>query len=155
MIIYLEFELFLEAVEWKGILNIFEYTKELRAVIGKLASLRLGSSIQFSKDIIAQELANAYKNANEHLSEPLDYNIDGILAVLEPPNSSNLIMANHSAFDNSDQFDLLKDYIPSISIVSVGLLGYRSSVTGILRFSGSSFSKSTKLLFTGCIMVGI
>lgn len=151
-LVNIEFELFMGAVEWKGILHVFEYTKELRIVIGRLASIRLNACYKLSRELTTKEFERIYSTTNEVMAdnEKVEFCVDA----KNEPNFQNsvLALAEHSAFDGSDRFEMIKDYIPPAAVVSIGILGYRSVVNGVLRHT--PLSKSGKLLFTGLVIAG-
>jgi hypothetical protein len=151
-----EFELFMESVEWPGVWNAWLYAKQLRQVVCRLAALRLRSCHQFAQEIATSQLIEIHNVTSQYLQNDLEEVQSSVQNGLEyRPHGSILELAELSLLDSSDKFEMAKDYMPSVSMVGVSFLTYRSLVTGILRGSAPSFHRLGKLVCAGVALVGI
>jgi hypothetical protein len=78
------------AVEWKGVLHVFEYTKELRIIIGRLASIRLKACYKLSHELTTKEFQGIYSTANEVLGD--DEKVEFNEKVESEPNFQNAVL---------------------------------------------------------------
>jgi hypothetical protein len=145
----------MESVDWPGAFRVWEYARQLRQVVCRLASLRLRSCHSFAQELCLQEIRDIHDQTLDFF-ENSELDPTDIESGLEyRPHGSVVELADLSLFDGSDKFELLKDYMSSLSMVGVGLLTYRSLTTGILKHSISSFSRIGKLVCTGIALAGI
>ncbi|KAI8898415.1 P-loop containing nucleoside triphosphate hydrolase protein [Globomyces pollinis-pini] len=151
-----EFDLFMESTEWDGAIHVWRYAHELRTVVTRLANIRLRSTHSFAQEQCIKYIEHIETGLPSNL---LNIEIDksSIISGLEYQNENALLaLSDLDLFDSSDKFDIIKDYVPSVSMLGISFLGYRSLVTGILgRQSSPSFGKLAKLLFTGLAVTGI
>lgn len=128
-----EFELFMESVEYNGIFDLLEYSKRLRKVVSKLASMRLNSCHSIAAESTTKYLETLTNEKIHSLKvQPQAINLDLI-------------------FESEDKLVLMQQYLPSVALFSASLLTYRSMLTGLLKNTG----KMGKLI-TGCIgLIGI
>lgn len=150
--------MFLESVEWNGILGSWEYSRKLRTVTCKLGTYRISACIELAKAECKTQLQKL-QNETEgmaKLSEPSE--ALSLLTSLE--NSSNeflLDLPNQTYFDASDKFYILRDFIPSLLMGVASFLGYRSLSTTniILKHQSMPTVRIGRLLFAGLAITGL
>jgi hypothetical protein len=149
-----EFELFLESVDWDGPLRAWEYSRELRLVTSRLASVRLHNCYAFAREELVREIQEYFDAANDILPSKIHFDNEDFGSSLDrPPSTLILEIQEQSMFDSSDKFELLKEYTPSLAVVSTAFLCYRSFVTGVLG-SSTTFARQGKLLCAGLAFAG-
>jgi hypothetical protein len=145
----------MESVEWPGVWNAWVYAKQLRQVVCRLAALRLRSCHQFAQEMATSKLIEIHSATSHYLQTDLEEVKVSVQNGLDyRPHGSILELAELSLLDSSDKFEMAKDYLPSVTIIGVSFLTYRSLVTGILRGSAPSFHRLGKLACAGAALVG-
>ncbi|KAJ3256592.1 mitofusin [Boothiomyces macroporosus] len=151
-----EFELFMDTVEWNGAIQVWQYAHELRLVVSRLAFIRLRSCHTFAQEKCLDYVRKISSAAKECVPQDIDLDEAPLHEGLELRSQGSLLdLSDHSLFDSADRFEIIKDFIPALGMVSAGVLGYRSLVTGILKSQSHSFSRIAKLAVTGLAITGV
>jgi mitofusin len=154
--IILEFEPFMDSVEWNGALHVMQYAHELRSVASRLTSVRLRSCHTFAQNSCVEFVSKVEKAVSDCFDSPeLRIDTGPIVDGLVPHTHISCIeLSDYSLFDSSDKFDILKDYLPSLTIISTSYFGYKSIITALSRNQSASVGKLLKLFFTGLAVTG-
>lgn len=146
--------MYMESVEWMGPLNVWRYSRKLRSVVCKLGALRLKACHEIAHHLCVEEIQKIRLLTDEHSRTD---GTDALLDMLEQfqPQDSLLELSNQSLFDSSDRIDVLKDYVPSLSIMLISFGGYRSLLGGVLKRQSIKVGKISRLLFAGLAIAGL
>ncbi|KAJ3274331.1 mitofusin [Terramyces sp. JEL0728] len=150
-----EFELFMDTIEWNGAVQVWQYAHELRLVVSRLAFIRLRSCHTFAQEKCL-EYSSKISSAAKECSLPNDITLDEgpLHEGLELRSQGSLLdLSDHSLFDSADRFEIIKDFVPALGMVSAGVFGYRSLVTAVLK--SHSLSRLAKLAVAGLAITGV
>jgi hypothetical protein len=144
----------MESVDWPGAFHVWDYARQLRQVVCRLASLRLRSCHVYAQELCLKTVQDIHEQTIEFFpNSELDRGeIEGGLEY--HPHGSVVELADLSLFDGSDKFEFMKDYVPSVTMVGLSFITYRSLVTGVLKRSVPSFGRLGKLVCTGIALTG-
>lgn len=139
-----EYELFLDTIEWNGIMSLLDYSYQLRLVVLKLASHRIKSCCNYAENLVTCKIQEIEKNCLDHIKD-FDLGMNENLPEIEP-----LILVNTS-FGISD---LIRDIIPSVTISGLSVLGYRILCFGSMKAQSGNSVRIGKLMFLGLAIAG-
>ncbi|KAJ3323509.1 mitofusin [Boothiomyces sp. JEL0866] len=142
--------------EWNGAVQVWQYAHELRLVVSRLAFIRLRSCHTFAQEKCLDYVRKITVAAKDCVPSEIEFDESPLHEGLELRSQGSLLdLSDHSLFDSADRFEIIKDFVPALGMVSAGVLGYRSLVTGILKSQSHSFSRIAKLAVTGLAITGV
>jgi hypothetical protein len=156
-----EFQLFTDSVEWNGIFYLFDYSRQIRQVVCKLASIRFASCIKYARNECENHIYEAHRAVKEALpaSENNTFEIDtSSFENLDSCSNRFLLeLPKHSFFDGSDKFEFFKDFLPSVLMGCLSFLGYHSLSLSksYIRNQSLSVIRIGRLMCGGLALTGL
>ncbi|EGF82290.1 hypothetical protein BATDEDRAFT_34336 [Batrachochytrium dendrobatidis JAM81] len=156
-----EIEPFSDGVQWDGIMHAWHYAHNLRQVVFRLATIRIRRCQDYAREHSIGCIKRIEQLATDAMSVPPEISTAPITAAFDQnqlaessPEEVGIQMSD--LFDLTDRLDLLKDYIPGITLITGALLGYKGFASGMLNTLHTAGAlRMTKLAFTGIGLAGI
>ncbi|ORY30452.1 hypothetical protein BCR33DRAFT_755208 [Rhizoclosmatium globosum] len=145
---------FLEDIEWGGVLGMWQYARDLRNAVYGLRLFAVKSSVGCVKNIEAMAescMESAPKVNMEVVTTAFE---DGSAEAGRAAAMSMFVpMELGDFFDVMDKIEIIKEYIPSLSMLVGGLFGYHSVTRGMWK--NDQMMVRGKTAFLGLSMAGV
>ncbi|KAJ3092286.1 mitofusin [Quaeritorhiza haematococci] len=146
-----------EDLEWNGVLYAWQYARDLRNTIYRLAVLRIRHCEEYSRERALACVEDVERLARTCMDPPpaIDLNVlssafdtdpQKLYASLAPPADVE------EFFDTTDKMEILKEYLPAVGLFVGGIAGYKRLADGLVR--GGMFSNG-KTAFAGMAIAGV
>jgi mitofusin len=152
-------DLYADDIDWLGIFYVWQYSKDLRNILYKLASLRLNRCEEYSKKAAKDHLQKILDMASTCASDPIHIDLSVAETMFEAENKPFILNPPDldDMFDTADKIEVIKEFVPATGLLGLGLLGHYAVTSGILSKAsrlGYLLGKS-RSLFVGVSVIGI
>ncbi|KAJ3296186.1 mitofusin [Borealophlyctis nickersoniae] len=162
-------EAYADDVEWSGAFYVLQYARDLRNTIYRSAAMHLNRCEDYARDRAVACVRNIENMAATCMDVPPSIDLGVVASAFEgdagttqsrsaPGKGVTKIvpMELTEFFDQADKAEIAKEYVPSLALMSAGLVGYRRMVSQGWRATNSmGMSNAGKLAFAGLTIAGI
>ncbi|KAJ3027445.1 UNVERIFIED_CONTAM: mitofusin [Siphonaria sp. JEL0065] len=155
-------ETYVEDIEWGGVLGMWQYARDLRNAVYRMAAVRLRRCEDFAVKSSVGCVKNIEAMAESCMEKPPTVNMDVVTTAFEDGSAEAGRAAAMSMFvplelgdffDVMDKIEIVKEYIPSLGLLVGGLFGYHSVTIGIWKNDQTMVRGKTA--FLGLSMAGV
>ncbi|KAJ3205644.1 mitofusin, partial [Entophlyctis luteolus] len=155
-------ETYVEDVEWGGILGMWQYARDLRNAVYRLAAVRLRRCEDFAVKSSIGCVKNIEAMAQSCMESPPVVDMSVVTTAFEDGSaeagraaamSMFVPMELGDFFDMMDKIEVLKEYIPSFGMICGGVFGYHSVTFGIWK--NDQVIMKGKTAFLGLTLAGV
>jgi mitofusin len=143
--------------EWKGVLHALQYAKEIRAKLYQIAGQKVKESDEFARlqaeDTIRKIQETTAKVVGAEAANQITKDaVDQINP--EEKTLSTVPLQLVDFFDYSDRVEMLKEYVPSVTMIASGLYGYSRIADTLLRMGSDGLITLGKFGMVGLALAG-
>ncbi|KAJ3292292.1 mitofusin [Rhizoclosmatium sp. JEL0117] len=155
-------ETYVEDIEWGGVLGMWQYARDLRNAVYRLAAVRLRRCEDFAVKSSVGCVKNIEAMAESCMESAPKVNMEVVTTAFEDGSaeagraaamSMFVPMELGDFFDVMDKIEIIKEYIPSLSMLVGGLFGYHSVTRGMWK--NDQMMVRGKTAFLGLSMAGV
>ncbi|KAJ3094939.1 mitofusin, partial [Physocladia obscura] len=155
-------ETYVEDVEWGGVLGMWQYSRDLRNAVYRLAAVRLRRCEDFAVKSSVGCVKNIETMAESCMEHPPVVDMTVVTTAFEDGSAEAgraaamtmfVPMELGDFFDFMDKVEVLKEYIPSVGLMVGGLFGYHSVTAGIWKNDQTMVRGKTA--FMGLSLAGV
>ncbi|KAJ3075833.1 mitofusin [Podochytrium sp. JEL0797] len=153
---------YVEDIEWGGVLGMWQYARDLRNAVYRLAAVRLRRCEDFAVKSSVGCVKNIEAMAESCMETPPIVDMEVVTTAFEDGSaeagraaamSMFVPMELGDFFDVMDKIEIIREYIPSLGMLVGGLFGYHSVTMGIWK--NDTVMVRGKTAFLGLSMAGI
>ncbi|KAJ3216174.1 mitofusin [Dinochytrium kinnereticum] len=144
-------EAYVEDFEWGGIVGVWQYTRNLRNTVYKIAAMRLRKSEEHAKTAAAECIQKIQDLSAKCMEAPPSINMGVVNSAFEDGSKEAgraaaasvfipLELSDFFAF--TDKLEVAKAYLPSLGMMSTGLILYNRFQDNMLRSSANGMIKA-------------
>ncbi|KAI9202193.1 uncharacterized protein BJ171DRAFT_187251 [Polychytrium aggregatum] len=148
-----DLESYTDELEWNGIVYMWQYARDLRNMIYKLATHRIKKAEEFASKSALSCIQEIQKLAAECMDQPPKIDLGVVTSAfdgeLNDDKIKTLPLELDDFFDLRDKLDIAQSYVPGVGMALGGLIGYKAG----LKLAGNP--SLAKLLFAGLGVAGV
>jgi len=145
--------------EWKGVLHALQYAKEIRAKLYQVAGQKVKESDEFARMQAEDTIRKIQETTSKVVgSETTNQITKDAVDQINPEGEKTLSTVPLQLvdfFDYSDRIEMLKEYVPSVTMIASGLYGYTRIADALLRLGSDGLTTLGKFGMVGLALAGM